>query len=68
MKAKFLLIAISCTTLLFTSCEDELDRDITGGGGKESANTYSNMKRNVEQSYPDSLLYESNKKSSLGFE
>ena len=68
MKTKFLLIAISCTTLLFASCEDELDRDITGGGGKEDANTYSNMKRNIEQSYPDSLLYKPKKESGLGFE
>ena len=38
---KFLLIAISCITLLsFTSCEkDEMDRTGTTGGGMQDANT-----------------------------
>ena len=56
MKTKLLLIAISCSTFLFTSCEDELDRGGTVGGGKENAYTYSDMQRNTEQSYSDSLL------------
>lgn len=33
MKTRFLLITISCITLvLFSSCKTEFDRDITGGG------------------------------------
>lgn len=41
MKTKFLLIAISCTTLLFTSCEkDEMgDGGLGGGGGMQDQNT-----------------------------
>ena len=37
---KTLLFAIACTTLLLTSCEkDDMDKGLTGGGGKEDANT-----------------------------
>lgn len=41
MKTKFLLIAISCTTLLFTSCEKEEmgDGGLGGGGGMQDQNT-----------------------------
>lgn len=41
MKTKFLLIAISCTTLLFTSCEKEEmgDGGLGGGGGMQDANS-----------------------------
>ena len=40
MKTKFLLIAISCTTLLFTSCEkDEMGIGEGAGGGMQDANT-----------------------------
>ena len=41
MKTKFLLIAISCMTLLFTSCEKE-EMGVggsTGGGGMQDANS-----------------------------
>ena len=56
MKTKLLLIAISCTTLLFTSCEkDEMGVGGGTGGGMQNA-TYNDMKRNTEQSYSDSLL------------
>lgn len=68
MKTKFLLITISyITLLLFTSCETDMDRDVTGGGGKENANTYGNMKLNTEQNYPDSLMYKPSTESGLGF-
>ncbi|QIK54175.1 hypothetical protein G7050_07120 [Dysgonomonas sp. HDW5A] len=40
MKTKFLLIAISCTTLLFTSCEkDEMGVGGGTGGGMQDANS-----------------------------
>lgn len=40
MKTKLLLIAISCTTLLFTSCEkDEMAIGEGAGGGMQNANT-----------------------------
>ena len=41
MKTKFLLIAISCTTLLFTSCEkyEMGDGGLGGGGGMQDQNT-----------------------------
>lgn len=63
MKTKFLLIAISCIALLsFISCEKELDRDITGGGGKEDANitakfpTKPTLKDNQTTLVPDTIL------------
>ena len=66
---KTLLFAISTIILLlFTSCEDEMDRDITSGGGKENSLTYSTMKRDAEINYPDSLLYKQNKEYGLAFE
>ena len=62
MKTKFLLIAISCTTLLFTSCEkDEMGvGGSTGGGGMQDANTIvrstSTPSNSEEILAPDSIL------------
>lgn len=45
---KTLLFAIACTTLLLTSCEDEMDRTGTGGGGgMQDANTITKSSTNL---------------------
>ena len=65
MKNRFLLIAISCTALLFTSCEDELDKSGNGGGGKDQAvDTYTSTityEKYACISSSDDLLYNSYK-------
>ena len=61
MKTKFLLIAISCTTLLFTSCEKE-EMGVGGGtgGGMQDANSIVKStpapSNREEVLAPDSLL------------
>lgn len=61
MKTKFLLFAISCTTLLFTSCEKE-EMGVGGGtgGGMQDANTIvrstSTPSNSEEILAPDSIL------------
>ena len=71
MKNRFLLIAISCTALLFTSCEDELDKSGNGGGGKDQAvDTYTSASSITSEKYTyisdsDSLLYNPHKLSKI---
>lgn len=44
---KTLLFVIACTTLLLTSCEDDMDRTGTGGGdGMQDANTITKSSTN----------------------
>lgn len=63
MKKKFLLFAISYSALLFTSCEDELDKSGNGGGGKDQAvETYTGISSVTSKNYAyicdsDGLLY-----------
>ncbi len=38
MKKGFLFMAIAGIALLFTACEDDMDKGITGGGGMQDAN------------------------------
>ncbi|MBD8347035.1 MULTISPECIES: hypothetical protein [unclassified Dysgonomonas] len=72
MKIKTLLIAISCTIFLFTSCEkDEMGKGITDGGGKADSISSLNsgnktIDNNAKENDTDSLSYKSN--NLLGFD
>lgn len=51
------MLAVSCITLLFTSCEDEMNKGIgAGGDGKEEVFTSFKLKENVEETSSDSLI------------
>lgn len=57
---KTLLFVIACTTLLLTSCEDEMDKGLTGGGGMQDANTITKSSTNPtpkdNEVVPDTIL------------
>ena len=59
MKNKFLLIAISCTALMFTSCEkEEMGVGGTGGGSGNDANIASlnyDIQTGVYQVFADTI-------------
>lgn len=64
MKKGFLFMAITAIALLFTACEDELDKSGNAGGGKDqeaNARAVQSQEDQTTTNYSDSLFYYSNK-------